>query len=525
MSASKATPLIEAAAELPEGWVLTRLSVVCEINPPKVPLDSLEPDQPVTFVPMPAVDAHRGAITAAQERPFSEVRRGFTSFRDEDVIMAKITPCMENGKAAIARNLVNGLGFGSTEFHVLRPRGAVLPEFIHHFIRQESFRRDAEAEMTGSVGQKRVPLAFLEAKELPLPPRAEQMRIVERVEQLLTRVKATRERLVHIPAVLKRFRQAVLAAACSGRLTADWREDHSSVEPAAGLLYRVEHELNHHNKKKQVNDFIAEEQYDLPDTWASSTLDQIFSVETGGTPLRSVAAYYENGTIPWVKTGEVHNCEIANVEEFITPLAIQETNVKVFPAGTILIAMYGEGKTRGQVGRLRIDAATNQACAALVNPSLPPPMADYVYYYCLGQYSRLRSKSFGGNQPNLNLGIIKSWTINIPPLQEQHEIVRCVEALFKLADTIEKRVAVSTARTEKLKQAILAKAFRGELVPTEAELARIEGRSCESADELLTRIRSEQTDQQTQRFAKRTSKTSAQEEQWPKKGMRKTRKS
>src|ERR1700730_4838002 len=163
---------------LPEGWALTTLGDACEINPAKALKDSLPDDVAVTFVPMPAVDADEGAITAPQTRRFTDVRKGFTSFRENDVIMAKITPCMENGKAAIARCLVGGIGFGSTEFHVLRSTGVVLPEFVYHFIRQQCYRRAPEAEMAGSVGQKRVPLWFLKESELPLPPLSEQSRII-----------------------------------------------------------------------------------------------------------------------------------------------------------------------------------------------------------------------------------------------------------------------------------------------------------------------------------------------------------
>src|SRR5262249_36240722 len=149
--------------------------------------------------------------------PFSDVRRGFTAFREDDVIMAKITPCMENGKAAIARNLREGFGYGSTEFHVLRPKEGILSEFIYHFIRQESYRRLAESEMTGSVGQKRVPVSFLEQTEIALPPSAEQNRIIEKIEELLGRVNASKTNLAKAPLILKAFRQSVLAAASSGR--------------------------------------------------------------------------------------------------------------------------------------------------------------------------------------------------------------------------------------------------------------------------------------------------------------------
>src|SRR5687768_9104535 len=148
-------------AQQPEGWELVRLSDVIELNPAKPASDALAPTADVSFVPMPAVDADAGAILTPQRRPFAEVRKGFTAFRDGDVILAKITPCFENGKAAIVRQMVNGLGFGSTEFHVLRPTSAALAEYLYHFVRQESFRREGESEMTGSVGQKRVPAEFV----------------------------------------------------------------------------------------------------------------------------------------------------------------------------------------------------------------------------------------------------------------------------------------------------------------------------------------------------------------------------
>jgi type I restriction enzyme S subunit len=113
--------------ELREGWAVVTLPHICAINPPKPLGDALSPDAPVTFVPMPAVDAEQGVITNPILRAFSEMQKGFTGFRDKDVIMAKITPCMENGKAAMALGLSNALGLGSTEFHVLRSAGAVLP--------------------------------------------------------------------------------------------------------------------------------------------------------------------------------------------------------------------------------------------------------------------------------------------------------------------------------------------------------------------------------------------------------------
>ncbi|HKP04751.1 MAG TPA: restriction endonuclease subunit S [Chthoniobacterales bacterium] len=161
-----------------ESWRVAPLGEVCEIST-KLALDPEPPaETEVSFVPMAAIDETEGAIVALEKRPYSEVRRGFTSFRENDVLFAKITPCMENGKAAIVRDLRNGLGFGSTEFYVLRAGPDVRPEWLFAFIRRPAFRAEAKSNFTGSAGQQRVPLEFMRRVEIPVPPLAEQDYIV-----------------------------------------------------------------------------------------------------------------------------------------------------------------------------------------------------------------------------------------------------------------------------------------------------------------------------------------------------------
>lgn len=155
------------------------LREVCSINPRTARDDLPAPETLVSFVPMGAVDETTGMIVERETRPLAEVRTGYTSFAEGDVLFAKITPCMENGKVAMASDLANGIGRGSTEFYVLRPGDRILGEYIFHFVRQQRFRDQAKRNFTGTAGQQRVPKSFMEEALIPLPSIEEQRRIVD----------------------------------------------------------------------------------------------------------------------------------------------------------------------------------------------------------------------------------------------------------------------------------------------------------------------------------------------------------
>ena len=157
---------------------LVPLGEICTVNPRKKGPSSSNEDMVVSFVPMSAVNERFGTITVLEERPLSEVSRGFTAFENGDVLFAKITPCMENGKVALARNLTNGVGRGSTEFFVLRPGDQVLGEYVYHLVRQRQFRDAARQNFTGTAGQQRVPKSFMENALVALPGLSEQQKIV-----------------------------------------------------------------------------------------------------------------------------------------------------------------------------------------------------------------------------------------------------------------------------------------------------------------------------------------------------------
>jgi type I restriction enzyme S subunit len=202
----------------PEGWQWKRLGEVCRINPKKTEVKDLADDTEVTFVPMVCVDAGSGTIVEAGVRKLGQVRKGYTYFAEGDVLFAKITPCMENGKFAIARNLRNGIGFGTTEFHVLRPKDGLLSEWLYFWIKQKAFREEAATRMTGSAGQQRVPVGFLEEALIPLPALSEQQRIVAYLESVRAKAEDLKRQQQATQAELEEVIPSILSKAFRGEL-------------------------------------------------------------------------------------------------------------------------------------------------------------------------------------------------------------------------------------------------------------------------------------------------------------------
>lgn len=198
-------------------WQYGPISQFAKINPPRQGVN-LAPADSVSFVPMKAVDEKTGTITQAETRHYIEVSKGYTWFTDGDVIFARITPCMQNGKAALARNLMNKTGFGSTEFHVMRPFPDVLGEWLLVIVRSRAFRDDAATHFTGTAGQQRVPQSFLQQKTIPVPPLSEQHRIVAYLDELHTKVDSLKRLQAETTAELDAMLPSVLDRAFNGEL-------------------------------------------------------------------------------------------------------------------------------------------------------------------------------------------------------------------------------------------------------------------------------------------------------------------
>ena len=264
---------------------------------------------PVHFVPMRAVTEEFGGIDVSDRRSFGEVKKGYTAFQAGDVLFAKITPCMENGKLALVPDLHDGVGFGSTEFHVIRACPGVTPRWLAHFLSQAEFRKFARRHMTGTAGQLRVARPWLAATTLPVAPPTEQTRIVDKLEELLSDLDAGVAELKAAQRKLAQYRQSLLKAAVDGRLTEAWRAQHGEPEESgAQLLARILRERRARWEAKQLAKFEAQgkppqkgwqNKYSEPSTpeqaeldalpvgWTWVTIDQLADIGTGVTPLRS----------------------------------------------------------------------------------------------------------------------------------------------------------------------------------------------------------------------------------------------
>lgn len=362
-----------------------------------------------------------------------------------------------------------------------------------------------QAVCNNHVSQASISRTVLLDTEIPLPPITEQRRIVEKVEALLTRVQAIRRRLIRVPLILRHFRQATLTAACNGQLTASWCEN---VRPDP-FYTTVEQIAKDHSA--DIPAIVAEPEPN--EGWVRTTLGFL------AQPTLQNRPYVTSGSRGWAKligrfgpyfirseninTDHLHLDDVVRVA---APDGAEADRTRIQP-GDLLLTITGNNVGRtARVPQGCPPAHVSQHVAIVrMHPSV---LTDFVWLWMRspahGQ-KQLESSFYGETKPGLNLEQIKSVWVDLPPLAEQHEIVRRVDVLFKLADAIERRVAVATARVDRLNRAILAKAFRGELVATDANLADAEGRGYETAERLLARL--QQTIAVVQQRKKPTKKT------------------
>ena len=265
--------------------------------------------------------------------------------------------------------------------------------------------------------------------------------------------------------LLKQLKQTILQEAIEGKLTAKWRAKNPDIGTAKKLLEQIKTEKEKLIKEKKIRPSkplppINEDEipFDIPQNWEWCRLGDISFVGTGATPLTSEPKYY-NGDINWITSSATGADFVTEAETKITELALKETNCQIYPIGTLVIAMYGQGKTRGQITELMIDSATNQACAAISIYLKDKALNQFIKKYFQKIYLEIRELASGGAQPNLNMQKVKDTMIALPPLEEQKEIVATIEKLFTLCNELESEINQNKVTVDNLMATVLKEAF------------------------------------------------------------------
>jgi len=359
---------------------------------------------------MAAIDEASGSIVGSESRRYSEVAKGYSSFREGDVLFAKITPCMQNGKAAIARNLRASIGFGSTEFHVLRPRPGLLPEWVFAFIRQPSLRSAAMASFTGSAGQQRVPAEFLRKSLIPVPPLSEQERLVKLLDEAdeLRKLRAQADR-----------RTAELVPALFYEMFGDPEYPRFPV--------------------KRLFELISQER---PIT---------YGILKPGADTK--------GGIPYVRVTDIkqNRLRVQQLMRTSKEIGYQYRRSMLCP-GDILITIRGTvGRTCIVPEELKGANITQDTARLAIVPSVE---ANYAIEFLNTHWAQswMKHHTLGQAVKGINLGDLRKLLVPIPPLTLQASFADRVSEIREL----EAEQTASRLRLEALFQSLLHRAFMGE---------------------------------------------------------------
>ena len=338
-------------------------------------------------------------------------------------------------------------------FKVL-PKEGIDRDYLYYFLLAVVAELYAKTHGSGMVHITKAP--FMNTP-IPVPSFPEQQRIVSRIEELFSQLDAGVETLKKTKAQLAVYRQAVLKEAFEGNLSAEWRTDHSDCSPARDYESIAIKDPTYKDTSGDENEIRLA----LPDNWIKLRMGDVFSVEVGATPSRRVPEYW-NGAINWVSSGEVRFNRIFSTDERITEAGLANSSTNVQPAGTIMLAMIGEGKTRGQAAILEISAAHNQNTAAIL-VSATPCDPKYIYYFLQMNYENTRRVGSGNNQKALNKERVRALRFPFTSFAEQHVIVEAIESRLSVCDSIEQTVDIALQQAEAMRQSILKDAFEGKM--------------------------------------------------------------
>lgn len=377
-------------------------------------------------------------------------------------------------------------------FRLIRPSCKVNAKYLNIFLQYFYASGKISEFQSGSNNLRNLKFNDYLQINIPLASEKEQKSIVAKIEELFSELDSGIASLKTAREQLKIYRQALLKHAFEGKLTEQWRKDNADkLETLEQLLARIqtERETRYQQQldewKQAVKDWEAKGKegkkpskpksfekngefdnnsalnLEIPEDWQLMLVGHVFSVFVGATPSRKNPSFW-GGDIRWVSSGEVAFCNIHQTKEKISHEGYENTSTEIHPEGTVLLAMIGEGKTRGQAAILRVPAAHNQNTAAIRVSEIGLP-AEYFYYFLQYQYEQTRKSGSGNNQKALNKSRVSSIIFPLCSIAEQQEIVNLLEEKLSIIEQNEKEIESALAKVELLRQSILKKAFSGQL--------------------------------------------------------------
>jgi type I restriction enzyme, S subunit len=324
-------------------------------------------------------------------------------------------------------------GIVSPAYSVFRFNGDALPDYMHYLLRTDTYTGHFKTRSTGVIDSRLrlYPESFSDVAII-LPSTIEQEKIATFLDYETAKIDALIEKQQRLIELLKEKRQAVISHAVTKGLNPNAPMKDSGVE------------------------WLGE----VPAHWGIASLGYYAQISTGATPDRSNPNYW-NGAIPWIKTGEVKYDEIFEAEEYISEEAVTKSSVKLSPPGTVLMAMYGQGVTRGRVAILGVTATYNQACAA-INTS-QEIWNKYLICFFMAAYHAIRDDGNETSQMNLNADIVGKFKVSIPPLDEQHQIVRYITPKLEKFDSMIDRAETAIGLMQERRTALISAAVTGKI--------------------------------------------------------------
>ena len=458
--------------ELPDGWAnasVASLIAADGLFSDGDWIESKDQDPNGSIRLLQLADIGDGVLIDKSKRFINEEMFGLLRCKEVlegDVLIARMPDPL--GRACLAPKLKQK-SITVVDVAILRPgKLSVSPRWLMHSINSPQVRAHIEIESSGTT-RKRIARGKLAEMELPIAPLTEQKRIADKLEVVLGRVDACRARLDRVHDHIKRFRQSVIAAATSGKLTEDWREENPAIQTASDLLLRIQDARKRlwrgaYKAPSEINEIFARRP---PATWCVASMDSLMLLITSGS--RDWSKYYNvDGYAVFVMAQNVRPLRFDSlpVIRVAPPVGDRDKARSEIKKDDLLVTIVGANT--GDVCRVPADFPDYYVCqsVALLRPAVPETSRYIEYFLGSEEHGREQFNEFGYGQgrPHLSFDQLRSTAVFLPPLSEQKEIVRRVEALFTMADRIEARLNTARAQVERLTPATLKKAFCGGLV-------------------------------------------------------------